>query len=133
MIFFFKKRGLFGSNVLKNPDRYHPRRPRGGQLGLEKLRQKFSRTGERAPLDASLNKPVPRLIRTLASDRSQQEASIYRAAFVIFRIRSVYPQTRLFAVTVWLVQKSFLRGKFSVKMGPYKPKKFHTFRVSEDG
>ena len=42
-------RGLFGGNVLKNPDRYHPRGPRGGKLGLEKLRQKFSRTGERAP------------------------------------------------------------------------------------
>ena len=42
-------RGVFGGNVLKNPDRYHLRRPRGGQLGLEKLRQKFSRTGERAP------------------------------------------------------------------------------------
>ena len=86
----------------------HPRRPRGGQSGRDKRRRKFSRTGERDPGVLLLKKPVPRLMRVLFSDWAQKsEASIYRAAFVIFLCKGVNLQTRLFGVPVWLVQESF--------------------------
>ena len=56
--------------------------------------------------------------------RAHSEASIYRAALVIFLYEEVYLQTRLFA-PVWLVYESFLWEEFSVKVGPTKPKKSH--------
>ena len=82
--------------------------PRGGQLGREKQRGKFSIMGERAP---------GMLLRTNQFHKSfkclsliflcaQSEASIYNAAFMIFSYRGVYLQTRLFVVPVWLMQES---------------------------
>ena len=56
--------------------------------------------------------------------RAHSEASIYRAALVIFLYEEVYLQTRLFA-PVWLVYENFLWEEFSVKVGPTKPKKSH--------
>ena len=55
---------------------------------------------------------------------AHSEASIYRAALVIFLYEEVYLQTRLFA-PVWLVYESFLWEEFSVKVGSTKPKKSH--------
>ena len=82
--------------------------PRGGQLGREKRRGKFSIMGERAP---------GMLLRTNQFHKSfkclsliflcaQSEASIYHAAFMMFLYRGVYLQTRLFIVPVWLMQES---------------------------
>ena len=45
------------------------------------------------------------------------EASVYRAAFVIFLYEEVYPQTRLFAVPARVVQFSS-RGGFSEHWPP---------------
>ena len=54
----------------------HPRRPRGGQLGQEKRRWKFSRTGERALGIALITKQFHDLFECLSVIGAQSEASI---------------------------------------------------------
>ena len=55
----------------------HPRRPRGGQLGQEKRRWKFSRTGERALGIALITKQFHDLLECLSVIGAQSEASIH--------------------------------------------------------
>ena len=69
-------------------------------MGQKKTTAKVFKNGQESPSDATLNEPVPRLIRMLACDCQKQKyfvpnqsfkASIYRAAFVIF----LYERVRL--------------------------------------
>ena len=54
----------------------HPRRPRGGQLGQEKRRWKFSRTGERALGIPLITKQFHDIFECLSVIGAQSEASI---------------------------------------------------------
>ena len=63
-------------------------------MGRDKRRRKFSRTGERAPGMLLLPNQFHNSIEYL-SLIGETEASIYRAAFMIFLYEGVYLQTRL--------------------------------------
>ena len=82
--------------------------PRGGQLGREKRRGKFSVMGERAPGMLLRMNQFHKSFKYLSLIFlcAQSKASIYHAAFVIFLYRGVYLQTQLFIVPVWLMQES---------------------------
>lgn len=108
---------------------YHRRRPRGGQLGLEKRRRrrKFSRAGERAPGMLLLTDQFHNSSELSISGR---HLSHYLHDLLIPRslpASSTVSSFSIVAVPVWLVQESFLRKEFSEKMGPQKPKKFHNW------
>ena len=70
----------------------HPRKPRGGQLGQEKRRRKFSRTGERTPEMLFLKNQFHDLFECLSV------IAFCAKSEVIFLYERVYLQTRLFAV-----------------------------------
>ena len=109
---------------------YHPRRPRGGQLGQEKRRRrrKFSRAGERAPGMLLLTDQFHNSFELSISGR---HLSDYLRDLLIPRslpASSTVSSFSIVAVTVWLVQESFLRKEFSEKMGRQKPK--NNFRLN---
>ena len=101
----------------------HTRRPRGGQLGREKLRRKFLRTVARAPGMLLLKNQFPDSFQCLSliGHTPKRSAQAEASAFVIFLYVGVYPRTRSFAVPVWLVLENFLREESSLKMKPTKP------------
>ena len=105
----------------------HHRRPRSGKLGQHKWWRKFSRTGERAPGMLLLTNQFHDLFECFSVIVcAQSEASIYRAAFVIFLYEGVYLQTRP-PLPIWLVQENYLREVFSVKVSPKSlPYQFHS-------
>ena len=103
---------LIGDAIFTSPTGDHPRRPRGGQLSREKRRR------ERTPGMLNLTNQFHEDSFDLFVIGNKQYFvpnrrpwSIYRNAF-----RENYAQTRLFAVSVWLVQESFLQYDFSVKI-----------------
>ena len=101
----------------------HTRRPRGGQLGREELRRKFSRTVERAPGMLLLKNQFHDSFQCLSliGHTPNRSAQAEASAFVIFLYVGVYLRTRLFAVPVWLVLESFLQEESSLKLKPTKP------------
>ena len=89
------------------------------------------RAGEAS--DATLNEPVPRLIRMLACDCQKKKyilcpisllrpASIALLSWSSYTKEFVYLKTRLLAVPVLLEQESFLREQFSVFQWKWAPK-----------
>ena len=99
----------------------HPRRPRGGQLGREKRRRKFSRTVERAPGMLLLTSHIHDSLEcfSLIIFCAQSEASILIALLLDLIVWRSLPANE----NVWVMQGNFLREQFSVKMGLTKPKK----------
>ena len=92
----------------------HPRRPGGCQLGRDKRRRKgyySKQTSSTTYSNACL------WLGTKKCFCAQSGASIYRAAFVIFFTRPLDCSLYI-TVPVWIVQRSFLREDFPVRMGP---------------
>ena len=100
-------------------------------MGQKKTTAKVFKNSQESPSDATLNEPVPRLIRMLACDCQKKNilcpisllrpASIALLSWSSYTKEFVYLKTRLLAVPVLLEQESFLREQFfsfSVKMSP---------------
>ena len=101
-------------------------------MGQKKTTAKVFKNGQESPSDATLNEPVPRLIRMLACDCQKKNilcpisllrpASIALLSWSSYTKEFVYLKTRLLAVPVLLEQESFLREQFSVFQWKWAPK-----------
>ena len=99
----------------------------GQSVESGKTAGKVFKKGRESPLEATVNELVPRLIRMLVSHWAQKhkkyfcaqsEASISRAAFVIFLYKGF---CLLFAVPVWHL-RAFSEKRFLRKWGPQNRK-----------
>ena len=100
-------------------------------MGQKKTTAKVFKNGQESPSDATLNEPVPRLIRMLACDCQKKKyfvpnqsfkASIYRAGFVIFLYERVRLPENSTAFRTCLAGAGELSSgtvfSFSMKMSP---------------
>ena len=108
-------------------------------MGQKKTTAKVFKNGQESPSDATLNEPVPRLIRMLACDCQKKNilcpisllrpASIALLSWSSYTKEFVYLKTRLLAVPV-LRQESFFGNSFQF-FNENEPPKF-TLSVSFD-